>query len=189
MSSDSLDRIRLCADVPEHIAIIMDGNGRWAGERGLPRHLGHREGMRSVRETVEGAIEAGVQILTLFAFSTENWSRPPQEVSALMQLLQRYAHREGEALQKRGVEVHVLGELDRVDSVTQKAIKAITDNTRGGVTLRLNLMVSYGGREELVRAAQILSERVRAGQLNPDDIDEEALQDTLFTREVRHRTC
>ena len=185
MSSDSLDRIRLCADVPEHIAIIMDGNGRWAGERGLPRHLGHREGMRSVRETVEGAIEAGVQILTLFAFSTENWNRPPQEVSALIQLLQRYAHREGEELQKRGVEVHVLGELDRVDSVTQKAIKAITDNTRGGVTLRLNLMVSYGGREELVRAAQILSERVRAGQLNPDDIDEEALQDTLFTREVR----
>ena len=185
MSSDSLDQIRLCSDVPEHVAIIMDGNGRWAEERGLPRHLGHQQGMHSVRQTIEGAIEAGVQILTLFAFSTENWNRPPKEISALMQLLQHYAYRESKELQKKGVEVHVLGELSRVDGVTQRAIKVIADNTRGGMTLRLNLMISYGGREELVRAARILSERVRAGQLNPDDINEEELQDTLFTRDLR----
>ena len=185
MSSDNIDRIRLCSDVPEHVAIIMDGNGRWAGERGLPRHLGHREGMNAVRESVEGAIAAGVQILTLFAFSTENWNRPPQEVSALMQLLQHYARREGEELRKRGVEVHVMGELDRVDSATRRAIKTITDSTRGGITLRLNLMISYGGREELVRAARILSERVRAGELDPDEINEDELQNTLFTRDVR----
>ena len=185
MSSDNIDLIRLCSDVPEHVAIIMDGNGRWAGERGLPRHLGHREGMNAVRESIEGAIAAGVQILTLFAFSTENWNRPPQEVSALMQLLQHYARREGEELRKRGVEVHVLGELDRVDSATRRAIKTITDSTRGGIALRLNLMISYGGREELVRAARILSERVRAGELDPDEINEDELQNTLFTRDVR----
>ena len=172
-------------NIPKHIAVIMDGNGRWAGERGLPRHLGHREGMNAVRESIEGAIAAGVQILTLFAFSTENWNRPPQEVSALMQLLQHYARREGEELRKRGVEVHVLGELDRVDSATRRAIKTITDSTRGGITLRLNLMISYGGREELVRAARILSERVRAGELDPDEINEDELQNTLFTRDVR----
>tara|TARA_Y100000588_G_scaffold394749_1_gene517038 strand:- start:2284 stop:2895 length:612 start_codon:yes stop_codon:yes gene_type:complete len=141
--------------------------------------------MNAVRESVEGAIAAGVQILTLFAFSTENWNRPPQEVSALMQLLQHYARREGEELRKRGVEVHVLGELDRVDSATRRAIETITDSTRGGITLRLNLMISYGGREELVRAARILSERVRAGELDPDEINEDELQKTLFTRDVR----
>ena len=102
-----------------------------------------------------------------------------------MQLLQHYARREGEELRKRGVEVHVLGELDRVDSATRRAIKTITDSTRGGITLRLNLMISYGGREELVRAARILSERVRAGELDPDEINEDELQNTLFTRDVR----
>ena len=181
MSSDNIDRIRLCSDVPEHVAIIMDGNGRWAGERGLPRHLGHREGMNAVRESIEGAIAAGVQILTLFAFSTENWNRPPQEVSALMQLLQHYARREGEELRKRGVEVHVLGELDRVDSATRRAIKTITDSTRGGITLRLNLMISYGSREEILRAVKVLAERVDQGGLAVDDIDEEALRQTLLT--------
>ena len=91
--SELLDRILLNGDVPAHVAIIMDGNGRWAGERGLPRHLGHREGMKAVRETISGAVEAGIDILTMFAFSTENWNRPPQEVTALMRLLQHYARR------------------------------------------------------------------------------------------------
>jgi len=182
--SDLLDRIRVNGDVPAHVAVIMDGNGRWAGERGLPRHLGHREGMKAVRETIEGAVDAGVEILTLFAFSTENWNRPLQEVSALMRLLQHYARRESEELCRQGVEVHVLGELDRVDDATRGAVDAIVADTRGGSALRLNLMISYGGREELVRSARLLAERVRRGELAPEDIDESVVEETLFTRDV-----
>jgi undecaprenyl diphosphate synthase len=182
--SDLLDRIRLNGDVPSHVAIIMDGNGRWAAERGLPRHLGHREGMKAVRETISGAVEAGIEILTMFAFSTENWNRPPQEVSALMRLLQHYARRESDELRRQGVEVHVLGERDRIDDVTRKAVDAIVADTHGGTALRLNLMISYGGREELVRSARILAERVQRGELAPEDIDESVIEDTLFTRDV-----
>ena len=182
--SDALDRLRVHGDVPEHVAIIMDGNGRWAGDRGLPRHLGHREGMKAVRDTIEGAVEAGVRILTLFAFSTENWNRPVQEVSALMRLLQHYARREGEELKRQGVEAHVLGELERMDAETRSAVDTIVEDTRGGAALRLNLMISYGGREELVRAARLLAERVRSGEMALDEIDEAALEDTLFTRDV-----
>jgi undecaprenyl diphosphate synthase len=181
MSTEQLDRIRLSGDVPMHVAIIMDGNGRWAGERGLPRHLGHREGMKAVRETIEGSIEVGVGVLTLFAFSTENWNRPQQEVSALMSLLQLYARKEREELARRGVEVHVLGELERVDDGTRSAVNAIMGATRGGPSLRLNLMISYGGREELLRSARLLAEQVRRGDITPEDIDEERLEATLFT--------
>ena len=182
MSSDRLDRIRLHGDLPAHVAVIMDGNGRWASERGLPRHLGHREGMKAVRETISGAVEVGVDILTLFAFSTENWNRPRQEVSALMRLLEHYARKERDELVRQGVEVHVLGELERVDEATRRAVDSIVSGTRGGTALRLNLMISYGGREEIVRSTKILAERVRTGEISPEDIDEEALEDTLFTR-------
>jgi undecaprenyl diphosphate synthase len=184
MSSERLDRIRLHGDLPGHVAVIMDGNGRWAAERGLPRHLGHREGMKAVRETISGAVEVGIDVLTLFAFSTENWNRPRQEVSALMRLLEHYARKERDELVKQGVEVHVLGELDRVDDATRRAVDSIVSGTKGGTALRLNLMISYGGREELIRSARILSERVRSGELAPEDIDEDALEDTLFTRHL-----
>jgi undecaprenyl diphosphate synthase len=140
--------------------------------------------MKAVRETIQGAVEVGLEILTLFAFSTENWKRPRQEVSALMRLLELYARKEREELVRRGVEVHVLGDLDRVDDATRRAVDSIVSETRGGTALRLNLMISYGGREELIRSARILSERVRSGELSPEDIDEEALEDTLFTRRL-----
>jgi undecaprenyl diphosphate synthase len=181
-SSERLDRIRLHGDVPAHVAVIMDGNGRWAAERGLPRHLGHREGMKAVRETISAAVEAGIDILTLFAFSTENWNRPRQEVSALMRLLEHYARKERDELVRQGVEVHVLGELERVDETTRRAVDSIVSGTRGGTALHLNLMISYGGREEIVRSAKILAERVGRGEIAAEDIDEDALEDTLFTR-------
>jgi len=184
MSPDRLSELRLNGDVPRHVAVIMDGNGRWARERGLPRHLGHREGMKAVREAVEGAVEAGVEILTLFAFSTENWLRPVQEVAALMGLLQLYARKERAQLRRQGVEVHVLGDLDRVDDATRAAVGSIVEDTRGGSALRLNLMISYGGREEILRAARLLSERVRAGTLSPDDIDDKAFREVLFTGDL-----
>ena len=138
--------------------------------------------MKAVREAIEGAIEADVDILTLFAFSTENWKRPVHEVSALMSLLQLYARKERDELRRQGVEVHVLGDMERVDNATRNAVETIVAGTRGGTQLRLNLMISYGGREEIVRSARILADRVRRGELSSEEIDETALEDTLFTR-------
>ncbi len=180
-SDDLLARIRVNGDVPRHVAIIMDGNGRWARQRGLPRHLGHREGMKAVREVVEGAVEAGIQVLTLFAFSTENWQRPEQEVSALMSLLQLYARKERTELRRQGVEVHVLGELDRVDESTRRAVRTIVEGTQGGRVLRLNLMISYGGREEILRAVRLLARKVAAGELSPEEVDDAVFESHLFT--------
>ena len=180
-ATDLLDRIRVSGDVPRHVAVIMDGNGRWARQRGLPRHLGHREGMKSVREVVEGSVDVGIQVLTLFAFSTENWRRPEQEVSALMSLLQLYARKERDELRRQGVEVHVLGELARVDQATRRAVDTIVDGTRGGTALRLNLMISYGGREEIIRSVRELARRVAAGEVTPEQLDEDLFSSTLFT--------
>ncbi len=137
--------------------------------------------MKSVRETIEGAIEAGIEVLTIFAFSTENWNRPADEVSALMSLLQLYARKERDELKRQGVEVHVLGDLDRIDDRTRRAVDTIVDGTLGGTALRLNLMVSYGAREEIVRAARILAESVARGELLPEQIDAEAISARLFT--------
>ncbi len=181
MASESLDKIRLSGDIPNHVAIIMDGNGRWAKQKGFPRQIGHREGMKSVRETIEGAAEAGVNILTLFAFSTENWNRPQKEVSSLISLLRYYARKERDSLKHQGVEVHVLGEIERFDDQTREAVDLIVKGTKGGQSLRLNLMISYGGREEILRSVRTLAEQVDQGELTVDDIDEDALRKTLFT--------
>ena len=182
MTSDSLQQILRNGDVPGHVAIIMDGNGRWAQQRGLPRHAGHREGMKSVKEAVEGSIQAGIRTLTLFAFSTENWNRPPREISALMALLELYARREKEELKAQGVEVRVLGDLDRLGNVTRRAVDGIMEDTAGGQNLRLNLMISYSGRKEIIRGVQALAREVAAGLLDPDAIDDDHFQDVLFTR-------
>jgi len=179
--SDALDEIRLNGAVPGHVAIIMDGNGRWAESRGLPRREGHRAGMRSVREVIEGAVQAGIDTLTLFAFSTENWQRPRREISALMGLLRLYAQKERRELRKQGVRVHVLGEIDRVDAATRKAIDGIVAATSEGTNLRLNLMISYSGREELVRAVRRIGGQVAEGRLDPGEITEDVLEANLFT--------
>ncbi|HEX9109751.1 MAG TPA: isoprenyl transferase [Longimicrobiales bacterium] len=181
MSSSKLKEIRLGGRVPEHVAVIMDGNGRWAKARGLPRYRGHAAGMKSVREVIEGAIEAGVRVLTLYAFSQENWNRPEREVNALMKLLQLYVAREREELVRQGVEVHVHGDLDRLAAGPRQAIERIMSETRGGQVLHLNLMISYGGRAELTRAAQRLAERVRRGELDPADISDEHMAAELYT--------
>ncbi|MSR22890.1 MAG: di-trans,poly-cis-decaprenylcistransferase [Gemmatimonadetes bacterium] len=168
--------------VPRHVAIIMDGNGRWAAERGLPRYAGHYEGMRSVREAVEGAIDAGLEILTLFAFSTENWARPEDEVLALMALLKVYSEKEREELRQKGVEVHVLGDLTRIDDSTREAVELMKSRTQGGSKLRMNLMVSYSGRSDIIEAARELARRVGRGDLDPEEIDAPAFAETLSTR-------
>ncbi len=184
MASELLHQIRLHGTVPRHVAIIMDGNGRWAAGKGLPRAAGHKQGMSCVRDVVQGAVDAGIEVLTLFAFSTENWQRPRLEVSALMRLLELYSRQERAELARQGVEVRILGELDRVDEAARRAADAIVEGTRGGSKMRLNLMISYGGREEIVRALRALAERVAAGELDPEAIDESTIQAELLTADL-----
>ena len=180
--SELLQKIRVHGQIPRHVAIIMDGNGRWAKQRSLPRVAGHKEGMKAVREAIEGSIDAGIEILTLFAFSTENWQRPRGEIIALMGLLRLYATQERAELKEQGVEVYVLGNVDALDASTRDAVEEIVSETAGGMNLRLNLMISYSGREEILRACRYMAERAAAGELDPLQIDEEAFADSLFTR-------
>jgi undecaprenyl diphosphate synthase len=182
--SELLAQVLAHDGIPKHVAIIMDGNGRWASGRGLPRHLGHKEGMKSVREVIEAAVEIGVEFLTLFAFSTENWQRPRKEILALMALLRVFAEREKAELREKGVEVHVLGDLDALDPLTRSAVDGIVRDTAGGGKLRLNLMISYSGRGEILRAVRHLSQRVASGQLDASAIDEDLFSSELFTGAV-----
>ena len=180
-AGDVLARIRVNGAVPRHVAIIMDGNGRWARERFLPRPMGHRTGMKAVRETVEGAIEAGLDYLSLFAFSQENWSRPVAEIQALMSLLEEYIAREAEELDEHGVRVRVLGDVARLTPPAAAAVDRVMALTERNDRLTLNLFISYGSRAELVRAAQLLARDVCEGRLSLDDVDEEAFRARLYT--------
>ncbi|MGV3708252.1 MAG: isoprenyl transferase [Gemmatimonas sp.] len=179
--ADLLDRIRTHGAVPRHIAIIMDGNGRWARERLMPRQFGHRNGMKAVRQVVEGCLESGVEWLSLFAFSQENWQRPALEVSALMALLEEYIAAEIDELREQGVRVRVLGDLDRLNGSAMKAVNRIMNETAHCTKLGLNLFISYGGRAEVVRAAKLLASDVQAGKITVDSIDEDAFGARLFT--------
>jgi len=167
--------------LPVHIAIIMDGNGRWAKARGLPRFRGHSAGMDSVREVVETAAEIGIPYLTLYAFSQENWQRPATEVAALMRLLQHYVRKEREELIRQGIEVRVFGEIDRLSGPARKAVDQIEQVTAGGNRMRLNLMISYGSRAEILRAVRALAEKVSRGELDARAIDEMAFASELYT--------
>ena len=179
-AADLLARIRVSGAVPRHVAIIMDGNGRWARERRMPRPFGHRSGMKAVREVVEGAIEVGLEYLSLFAFSQENWQRPISEVSALMSLLEEYVAREADELDENGVRVRVLGDLTRLTAPAAAAVERVVRQTEANDRLILNLFISYGGRAELVRAARLLAEEVAAGRLRPEDVDEEEFRSRLY---------
>jgi undecaprenyl diphosphate synthase len=176
-----LDQLKAHGQVPRHVAIIMDGNGRWAKERRLPRTLGHREGMKAVREVVEGGLEAGIEVLTLYAFSEENWRRPAVEIGALMGLLEEYIARETAELRQQGVHVQVIGDLNRLPAAKRDAVDKLVDGTRGGTKLQLNLAISYSSRAEIARAARRLAEDVLHGRLALEDVDEEALSLRLYT--------
>jgi undecaprenyl diphosphate synthase len=181
---EMLARIRENGAIPRHVAIIMDGNGRWARERNLPRPLGHRSGMKSVREVVEGAIEVGIEVLSLFAFSQENWQRPVTEIQALMSLLEEYIAREADELAAQGVRVRVLGDLARLTPPAAAAAAQLMERTAHNDRLLLNLFISYGSRAEIVRAAQQLAEEVRTGRMAAGDIDEDAMAERLYTAGV-----
>ncbi len=181
MSDELLRQVKLSGAPPAHIAIIMDGNGRWARGRALPRPFGHKAGMKAVREVVEGALAAGVEVLTLFAFSQENWQRPADEIGALMGLLEEYIAREMAELKSQGVTVRFLGDLDRLPPSQRGAVDRLMAHTAGGDKLALNICISYGARAELTRAARLLAEEAVAGRLDPADIGEEAIAARLYT--------
>ena len=151
--------------IPRHLAIIMDGNGRWAEQRRLPRILGHRKGVETVQQVVDECLELGIGYLTLYAFSSENWGRPRDEVDALMGLLGNFLKKELSQLQKRGVRLVAIGELDRLPEATVKILKDIIDKTEHNTNMVLNLALSYGSRNELTRAMQQLGRDIAEGIL------------------------
>jgi undecaprenyl diphosphate synthase len=172
------------ASPPKHVAIIMDGNGRWAVSRGLPRTAGHHRGAEAVRRTVIGAAELGIAYLTLFGFSSENWKRPPTEVDDLMGLLRLYLRSEIAELHRNGVRVKVIGDRERLSRDLVKMIVGAEEMTAGNRTLQLTVALSYGGRSEIAGAARLIAERVRAGAIDPAAIDEELFQAHLLTAGV-----
>jgi len=169
------------AALPVHVGIIMDGNGRWAAARGLPRALGHKAGAEAARRAIEAAGEAGIPWLTLFAFSSENWRRPPDEVRDLTGLMRIYLRSEVKTLVKEGIRLRVIGERERFGPELARAIDAAERDTAGGTRLNLNLALSYGGRAEIVAAAKEAARRVVAGTLAPEALDEGTFAGLLST--------
>ena len=169
---------------PRHVAIIMDGNGRWARERGLPRTLGHRQGVEAVRRTVRAAIDLGISYLTIFSFSTENWKRPLEEIDDLMGLMKRFIRRDLADMHKAGVRLSMIGERDRVDPELLALISEGIEVTANNTGLSLVIAFNYGSRGEIAKAARHLAEAVAAGTLAPDDISVERLTEALDTRGI-----
>ncbi len=168
--------------LPRHLAIIMDGNGRWAQARGLPRVEGHREGAQSVREVVRACRAAGIQVLTLYSFSTENWKRPKDEVRALMSLLRRYLLSERQEMLDTGIRLRLIGQTERLPKPVQAVAREICRITDTGRTVMdLNLAVSYGGRAELVAAIRSIADAHRRGDLPLEAIDEQSVSTRLQT--------
>jgi len=167
--------------VPKHIAIIMDGNGRWAKERGEDRVYGHHEGVLSVRDIVNSSAEIGVQYLTLYAFSTENWNRPKAEVDALMELLVNTIRKEAEELKKNGVRLHVIGDFASLPAICQKEMQEAMDMTAQNTRLNLVLALSYSARWEMANAAKQIALAVEKQQLDPAAIDEATFGKYLTT--------
>lgn len=170
--------------VPAHVAIIMDGNGRWARSRGLPRVAGHRAGAQAVRRTVEAAIGCGVKWLTIYAFSSENWRRPAEEVLDLTGLLRRYLRQELAEMSREGVRLRVLGNPQRFDGDLQAELAMAEQSTRGNSRLNLNIALSYGSRDEIVAAAKAVATAMAAGELTPGDLDETRFGQFLFTADM-----
>jgi undecaprenyl diphosphate synthase len=170
--------------IPRHIAIIPDGNGRWAEMRGLPRNEGHRRGTEVVREVVEAASDLGVKYVSVYAFSMENWGRPPEEIDAIMSLLRRYIRRERRELMSRGVQVKAIGRLDMLDPDLVGAIRELEEATSGNVEMRLTFALSYGGRTELTDVVRRIAREVESGHLDPDTIEEKDLAARLYAPDL-----
>lgn len=169
------------ARLPRHVAVIMDGNGRWAAKKRLPRIAGHRAGADAVRRTVESAARLGLECLTLYAFSTENWKRPRFEIRALMDLLVEYLRKELHSLKENNIQFRMIGRSDELHLSVLEQIRKAELATFQNTGLRLNIALNYGGRAEIVDAFRALAHEVAAGRLNPTDINEETIQNNLYT--------
>jgi undecaprenyl diphosphate synthase len=170
--------------IPRHIAVIMDGNGRWARERGLPRIEGHRRGSESVRSCTAACMEAGVSFLTMYAFSKENWQRPPDEVKSLMSLLDRFLAERTAEIMERNIRLRAIGHLDDLPEKTRRRLDTAMEKSAGNTALTLTLALSYGARTELADAARAIAREVRAGTLDPDTIGEATVSSHLYTADL-----
>lgn len=180
--------------IPRHVAIIMDGNGRWAKRRGLPRTMGHAQGAKVVEQILEDADHMGIKYLTVYAFSTENWSRPDSEVKALMNLLRTYMKTSLAKCAKNNVRIRVIGDKTKLDGDLQKAIANLEESTKNNTGIGFQIAINYGARDEMRRAVTELCERAKAGELDPKDITEETISDCLDTAGIPDpdlliRTC
>lgn len=167
--------------IPAHVGIIMDGNGRWAKEKGMIRLQGHNAGMAALREIVKKSSTLGVRYLTVYAFSTENWKRPQDEVGGIFKLLVVYVKSELDELNRNNVRVNILGDWSRLPEDAKASIRYALKTTENNTGLVFNIALNYGGRAELVRAVSILAEKCRNGELNPEDITEDSVSELLYT--------
>lgn len=171
-------------NIPQHIAIIMDGNGRWAKQRMMPRTMGHKAGVETIRKILKEADRIGVKFLTLYAFSTENWNRPKDEVSALMKLLAEYLKTEVKDLHKNNVILRMSGDMSKVPSECKNELRDALKLTENNTGITLNIAFNYGGRDEIIRAAKLFAKDVRLGKFNEDDLTGEIFENYLYTRGI-----
>ena len=173
------------SQIPRHIAIIMDGNGRWAKNKSLPRLAGHREGVKTVRRITEICSEIGVEVLTLYTFSEENWNRPPGEVTALMKLLVSSLRKEVKELDKNNVRFTVIGNIKKMDASVQLELQEAINTTKNNSGLNLNLALSYGGRQEILNAVNLYSKDILNGKTKIENLDESVFSKYLYTRNIQ----
>lgn len=180
--------------IPAHVAIIMDGNGRWAKKRGLPRTMGHAQGAKVVEQILEDADHMGIRYLTVYAFSTENWTRPGTEVKALMNLLRTYMKTSLAKCAKNNVRIRVIGDKSRLDPDLQDSIRTLEEATKNNTGIGFQIAINYGSRDEITRAVRKIAQKTAAGELRPEDITEETISDALDTAGIPNpdlliRTC
>ena len=168
-------------NIPEHVAVIMDGNGRWAKKNGLLRTIGHKNGVKSVREVVEASVELGISVLTLFAFSTENWNRPKAEVSALMELLVSALNKELPTFQKNNIQLQTIGETNALPKGCRKKLTEIINKTSGNTGLKLVLALSYSSKLEIINSIKSIAQKISDKTINPEDINESLFANELYT--------
>jgi undecaprenyl diphosphate synthase len=178
-----IERLDLSA-IPRHVAVIMDGNGRWASKRALPRVAGHKAGARGIRESILACLELGIEYLTIYSFSSENWRRPAAEVNALMHLFVEVLKHEIDNLLRQGVRVRVIGRRSELPTITADAFQRAEERTAAGDRLTLVVALNYGGRAEIADAAADIAREVASGALSPDDVDEDAVARHLYAPDI-----